>query len=324
MPPGRDLARMKNSGSKKRLGELLKEKGLISEAHIKYALQIQKITKHKLGEIFEKLGFVTENDTVLALAKQSGITYIDVNEVLPDDDVLKLFNKNLCLNNTFLPIHRVEGALEIAGYNILDEKLGQLVSRQTGLKPKFHISERTKIVNAINKHYYFLENPVEKLIENEINVLSQDVEMARGVENLIKHIFHLAVKMRSTDIHIQSMAQSIDISFRVDGVMRSVLSLPISLSRIITSLKMRAEMDIAEQRLPQDGRFSTTILNNGYDFRNQLIGMVLVNQFILEGNKLPAIWMKEHLPVSFFLSCNYDMVSTPVSTIKNALSFKLA
>ncbi len=204
---------------------------------------------------------------MLALAEQSGIPYLDVDEVLPDNDILKMFNKKFCLNNTFFPIRRLKGAIAIAGCNVGDERLGQLISRQTGLKPKFYISERTKIVNAINKQYYFLENPVEKLVENEINVLSQDVEAARGMDNLIKHIFHLAVKMRATDIHFQSMAQSIDVSFRVDGVMRSALSLPISLNRIITSLKMRAEMDIAEQRLPQDGRFSTTILNNAYDFR---------------------------------------------------------
>ena len=128
---------MKKKETKKRLGELLKEKGIITEAHIKYALQVQKITRHKLGEIFEKLGFVTEHDTVLALAEQSGIPYLDVDEVLPDNDILKMFNKKFCLNNTFLPIRRLKGAIAIAGYNIGDEKLGQLISRQTGLKPKF-------------------------------------------------------------------------------------------------------------------------------------------------------------------------------------------
>jgi general secretion pathway protein E/type IV pilus assembly protein PilB len=91
--------------------------------------------------------------------------------------------------------------------------------------------------------------------------------MAMGLENLIKHILHLAVKMRATDIHIRPMGRSVNVSFRVDGVMTSVLSLPPSLHRLVPSLKMKADMDIAEQRLPQDGRFSTTILNNSYDFR---------------------------------------------------------
>jgi len=258
---------MNTQKPKKRLGELLKDKGIITEAHIRYALQVQKITGDRMGEIFEKLGFVTDNDTVMALSDQSGVAYIDVDEVLPETEVLKIFNKNLCLNNIFLPVRRKEDYIDVAADNADDEKIPQLVSRQTGLQPRVYISERKKIINAVNKHYYFLENPVEKLIENEISILSQDEEMARGMDILIKQIFHLAVKMRATDVHIQSMAASIDVSFRVDGVMRSVLSLPTSLSRIITSLKMRADMDIAEQRLPQGGRFSASFLNNAYDFR---------------------------------------------------------
>ena len=258
---------MTDQAPKKRLGELLQEKGIITEAHIEYALQLQKITREKLGEIFENLGFVTEHDTVMALAEQTGRQYVDVDTVLPDHDILKLFNKSICLNNVFLPVRKVNGTIEIAANDIMDAKLGQLISRQTGLQPVFGVAERTKIINTVNKLYYFLENPVEKIIDNEVNLLSQDAEMARGMDHLIKLVFHLAVKMRATDIHIQSMTSAIDISFRVDGVLQPVLSLPINLSRLLTSLKMKAEMDIAEQRLPQDGRFSATILNNIYDFR---------------------------------------------------------
>lgn len=258
---------MTNEKERKPLGELLKEKDLIRNEHIKFALQEQKITKERLGEVLERLGFVTQYDVVTTLAEQEGIGYIDVDEVLSKEDVLKLFNKNLCLNNTFLPIRVLDGSIEVVSATVLDDKLGQLISRQTGLKPKFYLSERRKIINAINKFYYFMENPVEKLIATEVNLLSQDVEMARGMDNLVKYILQLAVKMRATDIHIRPMERSVNIAFRVDGVLTSVLSLPTPLKRIISSIKMRAEMDIAEQRLPQDGRFSATVLNNDFDFR---------------------------------------------------------
>jgi general secretion pathway protein E/type IV pilus assembly protein PilB len=258
---------MTNEKERKPLGELLKEKDLIRNEHIKFALQEQKITKERLGEVLERLGFVTQYDVVTTLAEQEGIPYIDVDEVLSKEDVLKLFNKNLCLNNTFLPIRVLDRSMEVASATVLDDRLGQLISRQTGLKPKFYLSERRKIINAINKFYYFMENPVEKLIETEVNLLSQDVEMARGMDNLVKYILQLAVKMRATDIHIRPMERSVNVAFRVDGVLTSVLSLPTPLKRIISSIKMSAEMDIAEQRLPQDGRFSATILNNNFDFR---------------------------------------------------------
>jgi len=262
---------MSNKIKRKPLGELLKEKGLIRDEHIKFAIQEQKITKEKVGEILVRLCFITEYDVVSTLAEQEGIPYLDVDQVLPKKDVLRLFNKGLCLNNVFLPLRVEDNTIEVASPFASDERLAQLISRHTGLRPKFYFAEKMKVLNAVNKLYYFVENPIEKLIENEVRLLSQDVEMARGMETLIRYILHLAVKMRATDIHIRPMEKSTNISFRVDGVMTSVLSLPADFNRIISSFKMKADMDIAEQRLPQDGRFSATILNSGYDFRASTI-----------------------------------------------------
>jgi len=262
---------MNNKIKRKPLGELLKEKGLIRDEHIKFAIQEQKITKEKVGEILVRLCFITEYDVVSTLAEQEGIPYLDVDQVLPKKDVLRIFNKGLCLNNVFLPLRVEDNTIEVASPFASDERLAQLISRHTGLRPKFYFAEKMKVLNAVNKLYYFVENPIEKLIENEVRLLSQDVEMARGMETLIRYILHLAVKMRATDIHIRPMEKSTNISFRVDGVMTSVLSLPADFNRIISSFKMKADMDIAEQRLPQDGRFSATILNSGYDFRASTI-----------------------------------------------------
>ncbi|MEJ2642184.1 MAG: hypothetical protein P8010_21700 [Desulfosarcinaceae bacterium] len=189
---------VKDDGFKKKpLGVLLKEKGLLTESHIQYALQEQKITKEMLGELFERLGFVTEHDVVSTLAEQSGVAHIEIDEVLPDEEILKRFNKNLCLNNVFLPLRKSENGIEVAAYNVGDEKLAQLISRQTGLRPRFFIAEKRKIINAINKFYYFLENPVEKLIANEVRILAQDTEKARGMDTFIQHLLHLAVKKRA-------------------------------------------------------------------------------------------------------------------------------
>ncbi len=258
-----------NNIEKKRkpLGALLKDKGLIKEAHIEFAIQEQKITHEKIGELLERLCFVTEFDVMTALAEQEGVEYFDIEMALPKEDILKRFNKKQCLSNAFLPF-RVDGTvLEVATASVSDAKLAQLITRSTGLTPKFYLSEKKKIINAINKFYYFVEHPIEEQLSTEIKILSQDVEMAKGMDNIIKQILHFAVKLRTTDIHIRPLEHSINIAFRVDGVMTSALSLPRSLDRIIPSLKMKSDIDIAEQRLPQDGRFSTTILNNEYDFR---------------------------------------------------------
>lgn len=258
---------MTEQKKRKPLGALLKEKGIIKEEHIAFAMQEQKITGERFGEILERLCFVTEYEVVTTLSEQEEIPFLDVDAVFPKEEVLKLFNKNSCLTHAFLPIQVEEKTIEIATASISDEKLAQLISRQTGLSPRFFLGEKKKIVNAINRLYFFVENPVEQLIEKEINLLAHDTEMARGMENLVRYLLHLAVKMRATDIHIRPMERSINVSFRVDGVITSVLSMPVGLQRLVASLKMKADMDIAEQRLPQDGRFSDTILNNTYDFR---------------------------------------------------------
>lgn len=258
---------MAESAKKKPIGELLKEKGIISEEQIQFALQEQKVTKEFLGELFERLGFVTQYDVVSTLSEQSGMPYIDVDAIIPDADVLKIFNKNICLNNTILPIRRNGNQIDVAAYFVNDDKTRQLIGRQTGLVPQMYIAERSKIINAIHKFYYFLENPVEKLLEHEINLLSQDSENSRSMDQFIRLLLHLAIKMRTTDIHIQPSKLTVKVGFRVDGVMVPVMSLPLGFSRLVSSFKMKAQMDIAEQRLPQDGRFSTNILNNPYDFR---------------------------------------------------------
>ncbi len=255
------------TGQRKPLGKLLKEKGIINESHIQFALQEQKITHERIGEVLERLCFVTDYDVITCLSEQEGIPYIDVDTVIAEERILKLFRKNFCLNNIMLPFRVHDNAIEVAIASVVDQKLTQAINRHSGLKPRYFFSEKKKIINAINRFYYFFEHPIEKLIEKEIRLLSQDREMARGTENLVKYILHLAVKQRATDIHIRPMDKSINVSFRVDGVISSAFSMPVALSRIITSLKMKADMDIAEQRIPQDGSFSETILNNGYEFR---------------------------------------------------------
>ncbi len=258
---------MNDEVKRKPIGELLKEKGIIGEEHINFALQEKAITKEKIGEVLVRLAFVTEYDIAVTLCEQDNIPYIDVEEIIPQENILKLFNKKLCLAQAFLPIAAEDGFLKVASSDVSDASLGQLITRYSGLKPRFYLCEKNKLLNAINQFYYFSENPVETLIQNEVNLLSHDTEMARGMDNLVRYILELAVKMRATDIHVRPIERSTNVAFRVDGIIRSVLSFPADFKRIISTVKMKAEMDIAEQRLPQDGRFTATILNNGYDYR---------------------------------------------------------
>ncbi|MBF0177800.1 MAG: Flp pilus assembly complex ATPase component TadA [Magnetococcales bacterium] len=258
---------MAEGAQKKPLGELLKDKQLITQDHIELALQDQKITKERVGEILERLGFVSQYDVATTIAEQEKREYVDVDRVIPNEDTLRLFNQNLCELHHFLPLSHAGGEIQIISANDDVGQLEKLVSRHTGLRPRFRQGEKNKIRNAAQYYYYFLENPVEKLLQKELQLLAADVDDVRALDPLINHLFQLAVKLRASDIHIRPMDRSINVAFRVDGVMRSMFAMPTSMKRLISTLKMRADMDIAEQRLPQDGSFSETILSSRYDFR---------------------------------------------------------
>jgi len=261
-----------------KLTGLLKDKDLLTDEQISFARQIQNVTKESVGELLERLGFITRYDLLATLAELNHVPYLDLDEVMPDDKVLAMFNKNILLNNVFLPINIYEQTIDVAAENPSDPRIAQLISSQTGLSPVFYLSDRRKILNAIHQFYYFLENPVEKTIETEINILSSDTERVRGMDSFINHVLHLAVKMRATDVHLQPLSSSLNIAFRIDSVIRPVISLPKFLDRVVSSIKMKAEMDIAEQRLPQDGRFSMTLLNNAYDFRVFYCYYIFINK----------------------------------------------
>ncbi|NGZ06433.1 MAG: Flp pilus assembly complex ATPase component TadA [Magnetococcales bacterium] len=251
----------------KQIGELLKEKGLITSAHIELALQDQKVTRERVGEILERLGFISQYDIATTIAAQDGRKYVDVDQKRPALESLRLFNIQACLNNKFLPYFNDDKEVIVVTFSDDVEGLEKFIARATGLKPRIRQGEKGKIINAIQYYYYFLENPVEKLIQKEIQLLAADRDGVRALDSFVLHLMQLAVKARASDIHIRPMDMSISIAFRVDGVMRAQFALPMTFKRLISTLKMKAGMDIAEQRLPQDGSFSESILNTQYDFR---------------------------------------------------------
>ncbi|MBF0179760.1 MAG: Flp pilus assembly complex ATPase component TadA [Magnetococcales bacterium] len=251
----------------KQIGELLKEKGLIGNDHIDLALQDQKVTRERVGEILERLGFISQYDIATTIADQDGRKYVDVDQKRPTPESLRLFNLNTCLTHKFLPYFNDDREVIVATFSDDVEGLEKTITRLTGLKPRIRQGEKGKIINAVQYYYYFLENPVEKLIQKEIQLLAADRDGVRSLDSFILHLLQLAVKARASDIHIRPMDMTISIAFRIDGVMRAQFALPMTFKRLISTVKMRSSMDISEQRLPQDGSFSETILNNPYDFR---------------------------------------------------------
>lgn len=252
----------------RQLGGMLIAAGSLNRNQLAFALQKQKVTKEKLGDLLLRLGIVTEYDIASLLAKQRGLPMWKAGDVDdPDPKVLLLFNQETCLKEGFLPLRRIGNELEVLLGNADVDRVSQLVIRLSGLRPKFVQATFGKIFTEVRYHYYFVKNQIEKLIDKEIEVLSLDRDHVHSPEVLMQHILHLAAKERATDIHIQPELYSAHISFRIDGVLRPVIALPKGFERLITSIKILAKMDISEQRLPQDGSFSVKILDVPCDVR---------------------------------------------------------
>lgn len=250
-----------------RIGDLLREKGLITDEHITYALQVQRVTKQKLGSVLTSIGLVSEYDLADCLAGQLGLDHLDLNKEIPDLDILKKFNRNICQTQHIFPLRREGDYLIVATSDLPDTRLEQTVLRTMGVKPLFVISEESKLISAIYNYFYFLDNPVENLIHRETETLRADATLTVSPDNFITLLLLLAIKKRATDVHIRPMLQGIGISFRIDGVLTSQMVLDPNLGRIITAIKLMSGMDISEQRRPQDGRWSIKLLERRYDIR---------------------------------------------------------
>ncbi|WP_461210033.1 GspE/PulE family protein [Desulfocurvus sp. DL9XJH121] len=250
-----------------RIGDLLRDKGYIGDEHIRYALQVQRVTKEKLGQVLTRTGLVSEYDLVFTVAQQLELEYVQLDSITPDYQLLKRFNRNACLAQRVFPFEQKDNAVVCCISDIPDPKTEQMIVRATGLRPEFVMAEETRVISAIYNYFYFLDNPVEKLMQREVGIIAADTSRTVSPDTLINYILLLAVKQRATDVHLRPMARGISVAFRVDGVLSNVAFLPPQLSRLATSIKLQAGMDIAEQRLPQDGRWTANLLERRYDIR---------------------------------------------------------
>ena len=254
--------------SKIAIGGLLLTQKLITSEQLKYALQKQKVTEEKLGELLVRLGMITDNELAPILSKQLGLEYYNHEAIeTPEEHVLSMFNQELCLRSKFLPIRRDGDNLIVIVGNANLEYVSQIVTKRSGLRPHLIMADFGRVIRSIKYCYFFSNYPIEDLVQKEIRLLKRDVDQVHNPDILLDYILHLAVKQRATDIHIQPDANSAHISFRVDGVLQPIVGMSKAVVRLVSSIKMRAKMDITEQRLPQDGSFATEVIDTPYDIR---------------------------------------------------------
>jgi len=246
-----------------KLGVLLNEQGLLDPIQLHYARQKNLVEQTSFGRLLIRHGLANESDIVRTHAEMQGIDFAPVETLpIPDPRILAMFNRELCQMRQFLPLRRNEDMLEVLLGDADQAAVAQLVLQRSGLRCHFIQGEYGKVARLIRQTYYFAQNPIETLLEKEIRRLAVDNDHAYSPEKLLDYLLHLAVRERTTDIHIAPSEHSLHVLFRVDGVLRPMWAMPNSLARLLGYIKLSAEMDISEQRRPQDGSFRATVLDS--------------------------------------------------------------
>lgn len=249
------------------IGELLKSAGYINDKQLEIVLKIKKLYPSKLlGEILKDLYFVSTVEIAKALALQSNKEYLNLRDIAPSEEALRTINKETAMQFKILPF-KLDKKLHIATddpYNIV---AFDLIKRRTNLDLEVYIAEEDLLTKYIQIYYFLLENPIEKQAEEILQRIRVE-GINNVIQDVIKFIIDSAIVERASDIHITPQNLTLDVFFRVDGLLRYFISFPKETQQaIISRIKVMSNMDIAEQRLPQDGSFSYKFLEENYDTR---------------------------------------------------------
>ena len=265
---------------KKRLGDILVEAQFITEEQLHEALKVQKGTDKRLGVVLQELGLVTDQDLVEALEFQLGIPQVDLEKFFIDSNVIKIIPPELAQRHHAIPIKKRGNILTVAMEDPLDVMAIDDIKIKTNCEIIPVIATRTEIEHTLEKYFGnsdiisefldninsdwqdSLENDIE---EGELRELVDDAPVVKLVNNIIAD----GVKLRASDIHIEPLDEDIQIRYRIDGILQNTMNnVPKSaLPALVSRIKIMSDLDIAERRVPQDGRIQMTIQGKEIDLR---------------------------------------------------------
>jgi type II secretory ATPase GspE/PulE/Tfp pilus assembly ATPase PilB-like protein len=252
-----------------RLGEILINKGLLTEEKLNVALSYQKVTGDMIGESLIKLSFVSSFEIAKTLAEQAKIPFVDLSEFAISEEAIRAVPKDLAEKMALIPLRIDNKYIEIGMNDPSNIKAIDAISKLTGKQPKPFMIDRASYNETLERVYFFFENPVQQRIYEAIEEIKKaDSLPAATVAGLSEHLIMEGIRQKATDIHISPTPDIINVFYRVDGVLQHGFCIPVSAHKsIVSRIKVQSLLDISEQRLPQDGSFSMTFLNAKYEMR---------------------------------------------------------
>ncbi|MFH1238586.1 MAG: type IV-A pilus assembly ATPase PilB [bacterium] len=272
----------------KKLGEMLVEVGIITEEQLQEALEEQKKSGGRLGQNLMALGYITEEIMSAFVGKQLGIPYVSLSEYenIPPE-VVKSVPEDIARHQTLIPISREENTLTIAMSDPLNVFTTDDLRVITGCEIKVVISSEAEIKAAIEKYYGSkgsMEDVLKTMEQQDtggaslelVETEKEEIDLAAmeaasedaPVVKIVNLVLTGAVKAGASDIHIEPYEKSLRTRYRIDGVLHEVSSPPKRMqAAVVSRIKIMAQLDIAERRLPQDGRIKIRVMNREIDLR---------------------------------------------------------
>ncbi|TPW21067.1 MAG: type IV pilus assembly protein PilB [Elusimicrobia bacterium] len=305
----------------KRMGDLMVEMGVLSQAMLDQALEAQRKTGGRLGSLLVSLGFVTEEKLLEFLAQQVGVLFV---RIAPGDaiapEVLAKVPEKLAREHNLVPLSMAESkegtTLTVAVADPLNVLVIDDLKMMTGLQVTTVLASEREIVDAINRHYK--QETAQEALENILTASGASTEEVAGVQHvdsaaeekaagddiislersgegspviqMANLLIHSAIKARASDIHIEPGNKELKVRFRIDGVLNEQPSPPKRFQNALASrIKIMANLDISEKRLPQDGRIKLKVNSKEYALRVSVLPVVHGEKIVMRINDASAL-----------------------------------
>jgi type IV pilus assembly protein PilB len=277
-----------------KIGELLLKGNLLTSEQLRSALETQEKTKERIGSVLVKANFITEDELLAFLGRQFSLPVVDLSKYEINAEVVRLLPEDMVQKHLALPINRVGTKLIVAVSDPSSMAIVDGIGFKTGYSVELVLASERDITTAINK---FFDRSIE--FKDIISELDEDLEvireeavepsdLERGVDDapvvkLANYLLTEAIKRRASDIHIEPYEREFRVRYRIDGVLYEVMRPPLRLRNALSSrLKIMSSLDIAERRLPQDGRIKMKIgKGREMDFRVSVLPTIYGEKIVL-------------------------------------------
>ena len=256
------------------LGNILLSKGLITEKQLKEVVEIQTKTGKNIGRIFIDSGYVKEQDVIEALGIQNNIEAVKIKDINISQEIISLITPATAKKYKMIPVEKIDNTIVMAFSDKRCLNLVEEIRFMTGMELKLKVALEDEIQWALEKYYGIKNEHVEaaedkalyEILENDVNL--EELANEAPIVKLLNYILSQAIKDRASDIHFEPFEDTFKVRYRIDGVLYEMNALPAKLSVAIASrIKVMAGLDIAERRLPQDGRIDFNVGEKVVDLR---------------------------------------------------------